>query len=102
VDVPRQILEIVPPVRRSELVAPWFSSTGWGTLTQTAKGISVACEAGTLSLRTIVTALKGKPLKATLAGGKLACKTVNVDGRNAAVFGALVTLGQGQTLKLDS
>jgi uncharacterized protein (DUF608 family) len=100
VDVPRHLVEIVPPIKQPKLTAPWFSSTGWGSFTQTANGLSVSCKAGTLTFKSIVTALKARSLTATLAGATLPCKAVNADGRVAAEFPDAVTLSQGQTLAL--
>jgi len=60
----------------------------------------VSCTAGTLTVKSLITALKSKALKARLAGGKLESTTAQTATGAAAVFSAPLTVSAGQELIL--
>jgi hypothetical protein len=94
------ILTIAPPLSQDKMVAPWFSSTGYGQFTRTGRSFELACRAGATTLgefRVNVPGLKS----ATLNGRSIPASVENRDGLAVFRFKQPVVLAAGGTLQLN-
>ena len=76
IDVPRGSVTFAPPVAGTEVVAPWVSSTGWGSFRRAADGFGLFCEAGEIAFKELrlnlppaegmSVRLNGHPLRAAI------------------------------------
>jgi uncharacterized protein (DUF608 family) len=99
-DVPRETLTIAPPV--ASVRAPWFASTGWGTLNASPRELRLGCRSGRIAFRTLRVSLTGKTFTAKLAGAPVPVTATRVGAVTVLDFGEAVSLAAGRTLAITS
>jgi len=99
-DLPSQTLVVAPPASRNRLVAPWFGTTGYGTLAHEASKLTLRCKSGTIRFKRLVTWLPS-PTSVKLAGKPVAFKVAEEDDKRAIVLDQPITLASGQELTVS-
>lgn len=99
-DLPSQTLVLTPAAPRTKLIAPWISSTGFGTINHNGTKLSLSCKSGTLGFKRLVTLLV-KPTTVKLAGKPVEFKLAEEDGKRVIVLNKPITMSAGQELSVS-
>ena len=79
IDAPKKRVALTPTCLGSgvsELSAPWFAPTGYGSLRASKDQLEIACNSGSLTLKTLDTSLRNAPKRATLNGRVLEARAL--------------------------
>ena len=97
IDVPYRILTIAPPLKQTEIRAPWVSSNGWGEFKKTDSAFDLSCSDGEASFKLL--RLDAVSLThAELAGKAVSFTTKSQDGLTIVNFDQPITVKAGQEL----
>jgi uncharacterized protein (DUF608 family) len=98
VDAPAGTVSVLPVVRQPRFLAPWASSTGWGTL-ELAKGtLAVNCRSGSLFFQRLRINLPGRSLRVRLAGRGVSPVSSRAGNVTTLDFKTQIELREGETL----
>jgi uncharacterized protein (DUF608 family) len=102
VDAPAATVSIMPVVRQPAFLAPWVSSTGWGTLELARGELAVNCRYGTLAMQRLCVNLPGQNFQVRLAGSGLPAVATKAGDVTTLDFGNLIEVSEGQKLLVRS
>ena len=97
-DVPNQALTIGPKVL--DLVAPWFTPTGYGVLAKRGNRIEIDCRSGSLSFKELRLNGTDKNAKFSVGGKAIRAKVVETSDGMIATFSLVVSIKDGKTLTI--
>jgi len=102
IDVPRASVTFAPPISGDDLLAPWVSSTGWGTFRRTAGRFALLCDGGEIALKELRLNLPvSRTASVRLNGRRVAAGIGEADGLTVMRFRRAVVLGEGDALCVD-
>jgi uncharacterized protein (DUF608 family) len=99
-DMPNQSLAIVPGVR-GDFRAPWVTSTGFGRITRSGQMLAIACQSGSLTLKTLKVNLANADPQVHLEDRLLDSRTTRDGSITTIQFVKPVSINRGQTLSLQ-
>lgn len=98
IDVPNATLTIAPPIRQKLLRAPWFASTGWGSLAVGQRRFELRCASGEITLKVLRLAPGASPWKPKVNGKPVEAQVRTESGLAVIEFAEPLRLAAGDTL----
>jgi uncharacterized protein (DUF608 family) len=98
-DVPNQSLTVGPKI--DNLVAPWFTPTGYGVMAKRGSKIEIDCRSGSLSFKELRLPAASKSSRFSIGGQAVKAKIVSTSDGLIATFAKSVSVKEGKSMMVS-